>query len=292
MATKLNWTYDDASGEYHAEPREGYRIRAVRDENARNPFTDGDCNWPIVVRSDAWRGSEFVTYDRGSEARGFGFQPFRAFNDALLLHWQQRIARDFNSTIRDLIECYGLTEDALPEGKLACRDAETLRDVFEGAWADWSDSDKFDLAVKLYAMCDIVAVSKTVTGHSQGDWAEVLVIATPEALERFGRVDTPVTEEELEAAADLYGAWAWGDVYGYIVEKLVDMACPDDGNLLASDGVCGFCGNQPDDHEPEWEEVEDVSCWGFYGTDFDESGLEESALECVPAETPELEMTA
>lgn len=24
-----------------------------------------------------------------------------------------------------------------------------------------------------------------------------------------------------------------------------EPACPDDGNLLADDGVCGFCGNRP-----------------------------------------------
>lgn len=275
---KLNWTYDDASGEQIATVRDDIRIRAVVDSDARNPFTDGDMNWPIVVRSGKRYSRGFTSYSKGEESRNFE-EPFACFNDALLLHWQHNIAREFNSTIRDLIECYGNSDDELPEGKLACRDASVLRSVLVRAWDDWSDSDKFDLAVKLYAMCDIVAVSTTVTGYSQGDWAEVLVIALPGEIERFGCTEPP-TVEQLEATADLYGWWTWGDVYGYIVERWVPAADAEPEDF------------DPDFDEGEWVELDDGSCWGFYGPDHDKSGLEESALECVPAEAPELEMAA
>lgn len=264
MATKLNWTYDDASGEHRAM-HNGFRIRAVRDDDAQNPLTDGDMNWPIVVRNSDRndRRYGFTSYKFGKESNTFAC-PIACFTDPLLDHWQMRIAKEFGSTPRDLIECYGSSTDALPEGKHRCRDMDVLRDVLTQTWDDWADSSKFDTAVELLKMADITALSTTVTGYSQGDWAEVLVVATPGAIEKFGCTE-PVKPEDLQATADLYGAWAWGDVYGYIIER------PD------------VCVGDPDDpDEIIWEEIPDGACWGFYGADFDKSGLEEAALEACP----------
>lgn len=37
-----------------------------------------------------------------------------------------------------------------------------------------------------------------------------------------------------------------------ITDARMQAVCPDDGNLLSEDGVCGFCGNAPEaDDEPE-----------------------------------------
>lgn len=273
--SKLDWQYDDRGSEEIATVRPGIRIRAVRDDCAQNPFTDGDCNWPIVVRSGERHGDRFTTYDTGVQSRGFNFDPLRGFNDAQLRHWQIHIAKAFNSTVRDLIDTYGNSDDALPEGRVACHDADVLRDVFAQAWDDWSDSDRFDLAVELYQMIDIVALAGQTTGYSQGDWAEVLVIAHPDHIKRFGCA-TPPTAADLQGTIDLYGAWAWGDVYGYIVEHWVP----------AED-------SEPEDFDPEFDEgewVDDGSCWGYYGADHAASGLEESALECVPEPEPEREL--
>lgn len=263
----LNWVYQD-NGEYHATPRDGYRIRAVLDSDASNPFEDGDCNWPIIVR-DPHSRKGFTSYSAGQKGDSIAC-PFELFNDAQLLHWQIHIAKAFSTTVRDMIECYGQSGDELPEGKVACHDAAALRDALQAQWEDWSDSDKLDLAVELFKMVDVAALSVTVTGYSQGDWAEVLVVATPDEIKRFGCTEPPAPED-LRSTAELYGAWAWGDVCGHIVERWVPAADAEPEDF------------DPEFDEGEWVELDDGACWGFYGTDFDKSGLEESALSCLPA---------
>jgi hypothetical protein len=54
---------------------------------------------------------------------------------------------------------------------------------------------------------------------------------------------------DLEAQADLLGSWAFGDVCGYVIES------------------------------PDGEHLD--SCWGFYGSDFEKSGLAEAATEAA-----------
>lgn len=258
MATKLNWVYDDQSAEYRAE-HNGYRIRAVRDDDARNPFTDGDCNWPIVVRSGDRHSRDFTCYVDGVETKGIEC-PIERFNDALILHAQHMIARELG--FKDMLAC--MTSADSDEPVKHCRDADAARGAFLAGWEDVADSQKMDIMVALLKMCEIKALSTTVTGYCQGDWADVLVIAAPEAIEKFGC--TEVSDADLQATADLYGSWAWGDVYGYIVEREVPDPDPEADEY----------------REREWEEIEDGSCWGFYGSDFDKSGLEDAALECVP----------
>lgn len=61
-------------------------------------------------------------------------------------------------------------------------------------------------------------------------------------------------EYERIADAKLWGAWAWGDVYGFVIESA-------DGTELPGDCL--------------------DSCWGFYGDDFNWSGLAEAAAESL-----------
>lgn len=88
-------------------------------------------------------------------------------------------------------------------------------------------------------------------GYCQGNWAECFFMATTEWLEKTG-VEKENAPAQLEAALKLWSAWAWGDVYGVI--KIT---------------------------RPDGTEVEDASCWGFYGTDHAESGLLEHCTDTV-----------
>lgn len=298
MATKLSWEYDDHSGEYHAF-HNGHRIRAVRDEPPSNPFEDGDCNWPIIVRDPDSRGyrSGFITYEFGVKSQGKVGADLSFFDRAQLVHDQHAILKALGWTgsselptaaMVRAFETY-LTED--PVGY--CTDPDVLTDLLEQVFDDNSDSEKLEQLTQLYALAGIPAVCTTVTGHSQGDQAEVLAIATPEAQKKFG-FDPSVAWDgerwlkELKSTAELYGHWAYGDVYGYIVEKIEPGAaeCVRCGST-DNDGsdMCTDCGDEMEDPEPEYVELPDGSCWGFYGTEFDESGLEEAALDCVPDET-------
>lgn len=269
MADKLSWEYDDHSGEYHAF-HNGHRIRAVLDQSPSNPFEDGDCNWPIIVRDPDSRGyrSAFITYEFGVKSQGKVGADLSFFDRAQLVHDQHAILKALGWTgsselptaaMVRAFETY-LTED--PVGY--CTDPDVLTDLLEQVFDDNSDSEKLEQLTQLYALAGIPAVCTTVTGHSQGDQAEVLAIATPEAQKKFG-CTTPPKAEDLKSTAELYGHWAYGDVYGYIVEKIEP--------------------GEDEDDEPEYVEIADGSCWGYYGSDHHESGLEEAALECVPDET-------
>jgi hypothetical protein len=69
-------------------------------------------------------------------------------------------------------------------------------------------------------------------------------------------------EKDFESTVALYGDWAWGNVYGYTIHAPV---FDDEGEI------------------EDWTELDD-SCWGFYGDDHHDSGLEEQALDAVPDE--------
>lgn len=255
--SKLNWTHD---GDYEMYAiHNGYRIRAVRDDHPANPFENEDGNWPISVRLPDRHSSDFKDYaDDVSHAIR---DPLSRFTDAQLIHWQVHIAKVLGTSVDNILETH-LGQPG--EGVVKyCRDAALLRD----ALTDWVESGVeshalFDVCVALYKLIDIPAYTKQVTGYCQGDWAEVLVVAPPEVVEKFGA--TEVKPEDLEGTANLYGWWAYGDVYGYVIEKPIEV--DEDGDVT------------------EWEEID--SCWGYYGPDHDESGLAEAALECVPDEAP------
>lgn len=255
--TKLNWQYIDAGAcadEHHAMYK-GYRIRAVVDEGPIDPFKDDDGHWPLWAFSG-----------RNSQAR-FAVDVemlFDLFSPEQLVHDQRAIADALGwASIPELMEAY-MTEEPV----VYCRDPDVLRDAFEQALDDCSDRDKLDSAVELLALAGVPCFRTTSHGYSQGDWAELLVIGTPDCVRKFGLDttgwDAARWEKELRLTADLYSAWAWGDVYGYIVEKRADFLEPDD---------------DPDDFEDSWEEID--ACWGYYGSDFAESGLEGAAMEVV-----------
>jgi len=94
-------------------------------------------------------------------------------------------------------------------------------------------------------------ITRVSRGYCQGDRVDVLAVWLP----AFGAENRPdATPEdvtkELKSAVELYSSWAWGDVFGYTI----------------TDTLAG-------------EEVD--ACWGFYGRNFDESGLMEEATSAA-----------
>lgn len=246
----LDFGYDYALGCDVAE-HNGYRIRAVCDDSPINPFEDHDGHWPIAVYSD--RSTTYYPKDITL------LRPFGTIGDEMIVHMQVHFAKALGSTVHDLIECY-LTDEPVAYSS----DANVLRDAFEQALDDMSGTDQLDTAAEIWTLGGIPAVSTQVSGHCQGDWAQVLVVALPETQAEFG--NTAPDEADLIGTADLYGWWAWGDVYGYVIERPV--AVDEDGDVI------------------EWEEIEEGSCWGYFGPDHSQSGLADAALECVPDEAP------
>lgn len=245
--TKLTWDYQSSLRvpEYHAEYK-GLRIRAVHDESPSNPFEEYDGHWPMVACAE--RGSTW-NYDMkipGSHIT----DPFDRINDHTLVLLQKHLA-----------EAVGMTQWTWVKDVEAVRENIVpwcTTEICTSALAQWA---------RLYEVIGIPCLHTTVHGYSQGDWAELLIVATPEAQKHFDNSIPPAFESwtpehwqrELQQQADLYKFWAFGDVYGYIVEARVSDV-------------------EDDEDEDAWEEITDGSCWGYYGDDFAKSGLEEAAL--------------
>lgn len=255
---QLDFTYDNALScevAYH----NGYRIKAVRDECPSNPFEEHDGHLPMLYQYGGDRdGNLRGGYECPDNVPGMAIsRPFDGLNDELVVHLQHNFAKVLGSTVYDLLECYASSDDLTKHSG----DADVLRDVFREALGDIGNlSDRLDKLAELHDLLGATTLRHESCGYSQGDWTSLLLVAKPEAVAKLGITDPAGA---LEAQAKLYDAWAWGDCYGYIVEKPLEV--DEDGDVL------------------EWEEI--ASCWGYYGSDHDESGLAEAAWEVLP-DTP------
>lgn len=242
--SKLDW---DECG--HSVPRYraeylGYTITVIHDDMPANPFEDDEGSWPMSV----YGGRDgFTDYD--NTAPWSVRAPFGAFSDELLIHLQVHIASVLEITIEDLLRDYHHADVPMSY----CRDAAILRDCFVSHYeAVVSDSRNLTVCSKLYDLAGVPNYRTQVRGYSQGDWAEVLVLAPPSLIENWcPDLTAEQLTDNLAAQAKLYGWWAWGDTWGWTVS-------------LQSD--------------PE-DEID--SCWGYYGPDFDENGIEEAAMSTV-----------
>ena len=290
---KLDWDYDQSSGEQRATYK-GLVIRAVRDSDASNPFENEDGHWPMLVRTDGR-----ITFYWEDTSPWYADDPLARFTPEQLVHDQKAIAKVLGAEDYDVRyhmpegnDAWTETEDRpIPKW---LTDVDILRDWFDDAWEGVSDSDKLDKCAELYALLGIPHLNTCSRGYSQGDYAELLIVATPEAQKALREQPADMDAEtwakalsdDLTSQKELYGAWAWGDVYGYVIETCVNAdepaACANCANTL-NDGsdVCDQCGGDFEAPEPEYEEIPDGSCWGYYGSDHAKSGLEESALEAA-----------
>ncbi len=263
---KLEWEYDRDYNKFAMY--NGYRIRTEFDQAHANPFEEDDGNWPISVRLPDRRSSDFKDYDATGQTHETR-NPLARFGDTMLIHMQVHIAKVLGTTVRDAMQSWFDTvgNDGV-EVHGYCTDAALLRDVLNHVFdQDIEDGDLFDVCVALYKLLDIPAYTQQVNGCCQGDWAEVLVVAPPEIVEKFGCI-TPITDEVLKSTAELYGYWAFGDTWAYVIERPIEV--DEDGDVT------------------EWEQIEDGCGGTYFGSDHDESGLTEGALDAVPDEAPEM----
>lgn len=251
MAAKLDWNYDNALECEVAYINTDLRIKAEHDDSPSNPFKDWDGHWPMLTYSDR----DLTVYDKVSGAAPD--RPFSRFTPALVVFCQKQLAEIFDADPNSALDV-DVQRKWHTNGKML---ESFFADSLDGGYYE---SQKLAVYEQLYDLLGIPCYRSTSRGYSQGDWAEVLVVATPEARKEFGWADDrEVTEAEMESQVDLYTAWAWGDVYGYVVEEAVRLPDADA------------------DDDPEWEEISDGSCWGYYGADHTKSGLEESGLEAA-----------
>lgn len=201
-----------------------YRIDIFQDQDASNPFEDIDGCVPIMVNG----GRNFNSHDYAGASDAFvpTVNQYRRHKKALLAVFD--IDKDG--------QYYTAPTDP----------AEQERELFD-AIADAVKEQDYDKLEDVARIIGLPCLNTCSQGYSQGDYVEVIAV-WPKAWGKENRPKATPKQiaEELQAAVDLFGAWAWGDVFGYTV----------------TDTVTG-------------DEV--ASCWGFYGEDHKASGLLEQA---------------
>lgn len=208
----------------------GLTIEIHRDDSPENPFTAWDCQPPILIDYDR----SLHGYAGGDDLHGLPF--------LLMADWQ--ISRHWRKIAEALDVADTHDKDAREHAAhYNIRLAAARRDLFGDALDDLrrygSRTDYMDALAELLTLAGIVTLRTSSTGYCQGDYADLLLAYTPDHAKACG--DTLTDAEKLaslEADAQLYGYWAWGDVYGYVIS------------------------DDEDDHID--------SCWGFYGESDDE----------------------
>lgn len=246
---KLDFEWHDSrnGGEYRAEAG-GFIVKAIRDESAESPWEAWDGQPPLIVY-----------YDRSLDEKGDVPNPLSDMSDSF-------IARNW----RALCKIFDQSPDAAKERK-ADYDFERIADAKRELLDEWLEEIKpsrysghaGDYMTALGELCELrgwPSLSTSSHGYSQGDYAELLLIFSPDYAKAIGAAwprsakAKAEARKRLESDAKLWGAWARGDVYGFVIESA-------DGTELPGDCL--------------------DSCFGFYGDDFAWSGLAEAAAESL-----------
>lgn len=226
----------------------GFKIRIENDESPENPFEAWDCEPPLLAfNCDYGRGSLTAYQGAPENLRDF----IRLLPDACFERGKRvELANAFGVSMKALAEMWRENpgDDFQEVFYLCLRDEKDMSDTPHG----WREAGEwFDTVETLMKWAGITCHNGQSNGYSQRESTLVLVLATPEWIEETG-----VQPENLEAvckdAFDLYGAWAWGNVYG-----IAEIS------------------------SPEGLDVEGGPCWGFYGTDHEKSGLMDSARASI-----------
>jgi hypothetical protein len=202
----------------HTEEFNGFTINILPDTDVQNPFDDWDCEPPLAVYSDR-SITEYAT--------GYGeVNRVPYFDNADVLKALPVILELTGKTsIYDLVRTVRQHSTDLTAG---------IHWEVSDAIDSLSNSDRLEALCSLYNALGIPAVVKTVRGCSQGDYAEVLAVATPEFQEACGNGADFDWIASLEASIQLFEDWAFGNVYGYEVL---------DANSEHVDSCWGFFGD-------------------------------------------------
>jgi hypothetical protein len=226
------------------------RLKIWNDTDAQCPFEAWDCQPAVMSYFDRWTKD----YSNG----------------------------DIIATIRDYF-----TTKVIDEQKLALIEALSLDIAYEERQLELKEitQEEYDdeiitlieneiynigedlkLLSKLLDIAGIPNRQYTSRGYSQSDWSYVLIALTPKFFKDSG-CDITNADGILDGTEKLYDAWAWGNVFGFTVEKKVEY------KKVYKDGT------EEDDFS--WEHKD--SCGGFYGSDFTKNGM----LEYLPEELHE-----
>ncbi len=241
-----------------------YKIEVRQDEGAENPWKAWDCEPPLItVNGSRHGGTSFYSGAPENWRELVELLPASCFERGNRVN----LLKDALGEHHSVKELAAMTADC---GDIRSAFVEMLNDCYGSSPEGWSQGGEwFEAAATLLCHGGIVSLETQSNGYSQGDSTLLLLIATPEWLEKTGVAPEHV-KTSLAASAELFGAWAWGDVYGVSAIRAPD----EDGD------------------ESEGQEIEDGACWGFYGPDHEKSGLMDHAKGAIDCHLEQVAQTA
>jgi len=222
----------------------GFTINVYQDDIPANPFEEWDCE-PDIIVAYSGRGYGYDIHEYGNTR----FAVPTLTREQIVKHIEDILNLVGYSTLLSFCRKESYFSDYSWGADLV---NDALSNYFEGLHT----FDQMDFLEGFYntVMEGYTALCKSSHGYRQGDYANVLVIATPEWQNGIGcKIDNP---DKLKSTIDLYGYWAWGDVYGFVVED-------------------------------EYGEHID-SCWGYYGP-IETSGLIDDAEGSIDYQVEKIE---
>lgn len=195
---------------YETENYKGFQIDIVQDEDPENPFEAWDCEPPLAVYS----------CDYGSITE-YAMQ-YGNVNNPPILTREQILAN--KTLIFDLFAVKSWFSLRSIREYTDVDFADVLNNELTDILCGMNDSDRLDTLCDLYNAAGIPAICEDVRGSSQGDWAKVLAVATPEFQKACGNGPGFDWHKSLKQSIQLFEDWAFGNVYGYSIDDL-DASC-------------------------------------------------------------------
>lgn len=250
---------------------DGYTVTIEQDGCPENPFEAWDCATPLLTYYGGRHG-DFKSYNGPksiSEIIGlipWSFAEHEQAYPGTLFDGTRTISPapspfERGRRVQTIKNFLGVSMKEFAEAKRyeyfvpgSVRDciAYALTEQLGKVPTNWSDAKQwFETAESLLKEAGIPCLYQESRGHCQGECTLCLVLLTDEWFKKTGaRRDN--AKEICQSTINLYSAWAWGDVYG--VSEITD---------------------------PDGNELDDGSCWGFYGSDHEESGLLDHARSII-----------
>lgn len=229
---------------------QGYAVEVMHDSDADSPYGAWEGNSPAL----------WLSLDNGMTEYGdssLGRVLWDHFTPAQISrHWRAIAATLDLSTAAHDQEARDYARDY--QTSLSEARQELLAQALDDMRADsWGYGTAYLEALRaLYLLAGIPAETFQRNGYCQGDSVYGLIVMTPAWAEAMGaphanagKIDKAACARDMAEQAEVYGAWAFGDVYGFTVTA------------------------------PNGDDCD--ACFGFYGSDGDASGLFESICEAI-----------
>lgn len=231
-----------------------YQIEFCQDQDSESPYDAWEGNCPAIWVNLARHSTDLSEH---------GDSDLGAFFGTVSDHWISRHWRAI-AKILDLNESAHDQEARVNAAEYGQSLSESRADLFRDALGDklgnsWSYAlDYLESLKSLYRLAGVQCETFQRDGYSQGDSVYGLIVMTPAWLESVGfKADRPSADcaKDMKSQADIYGAWCWGDVFGYILQDQagneIDSCCPFYGDNLEDSGMWDSLSNAIECHESQ-----------------------------------------